>query len=249
MVQSQPRIVLRYFPLVGRAQPLRSALADAGLAFDDVQLSHEDFTQLRDDLAAAGPYRGLPTLSWGDEHVSEALAISSFLAQRLGQYSGLSEVEIARQQAICSNCYLEVLCRLGEVIWADALYPGADVGAGFVMMAGRALDKLAGVDRQLNGTRWLSGRERPGLSDFFARESVELCRYVLGPERDPLLARRMPRAYEHAQRVAALPSLAALEATRPTRFTMRPDEPAVLERLREIDPERIGLGATVTSAA
>jgi hypothetical protein len=32
-----------------------------------------------------------------------------------------------RMKALCSNCYLEVLVRLGELIWADALYPGADL--------------------------------------------------------------------------------------------------------------------------
>src|SRR5262245_28398228 len=82
-------IELRYFQVVGRAQSLRHALSDAGIVFEDVRIPMTEWPARRDDPTFAGPYRGLPTLRWGDATVAETLAIASFVARRLGQYNGL----------------------------------------------------------------------------------------------------------------------------------------------------------------
>src|SRR5687768_17094986 len=100
-------VVLRYFECLGRAQPLRHALIDAGVAFDDVHVSMSDWSQHKADPAFAGPFGGLPTLSSGGAVVAAALPIASCLGRRLGQYDGLEDAAIARLEAISSNCYLE----------------------------------------------------------------------------------------------------------------------------------------------
>jgi hypothetical protein len=52
-------IVLRYFAIVGRAQPLRHALADTGVAHEDVRIalttgpSRERTPRSRDPIAAS----------------------------------------------------------------------------------------------------------------------------------------------------------------------------------------------------
>src|SRR4051812_5834704 len=96
------RVTLRYFPIVGRAQPLRHALVDAGVAFDDIRVPLGDWPARRGDPAFAGLFAALPSLSWDADTVSEALAIASYLARRLGQYDGLDDGAIGRLEAVAS---------------------------------------------------------------------------------------------------------------------------------------------------
>lgn len=222
-------ITLRYFSVVGRAQPLRHALADSGLAFSDLHVPLWEWPATKEDPSLAGPFAGLPALSWGEDVVAETLPIASFLARRLGHYQGLSDVEIARLEAVCSNCYTEVLLRLGELIWADLIYPGGDLARAVPMLLGRMLDKMARLEATAPGDGWF-GRSAPGMADFFAAESVEALRYLLG---DPeLLRQRMPRLVALSSRIRERPALLSAFANRPAQFTARPDEEAVILRLR-----------------
>lgn len=227
-------VILRYFSIVGRAQPLRHALADAAVAFEDVQLSLAQWPQHKEDPSFAGPYGGLPTLSWGSVTVSETLPIATFLARRLGDYDGLDDAGMARLEGVCSNCYIEVALRIGELIWADVLYPGGDLAGAFSLHLARMLDKLTRLDRQTPEAGWLGG-SKPAMADFFAAEAVEALRYLLGPARDEGLDSRLPRLAVLARRVRARPAIARAWESRPEQFTARPDEAAVIERLRALD--------------
>jgi glutathione S-transferase len=215
-------VVLRYFSIVGRAQPLRHALADAAVAFEDVHVSLAQWPQHKEDPSFAGPYSGLPTLSWGPVTVSETLPIASFLARRLGHYDGLDDAGIARLEAVCSNCYIEVTLRIGEIIWADLLHPGGDLAGAFPLYMGRMLDKLTRLDTQVPEAGWFGG-SRPVMADFYAAEAVEALRYLLGPAREEG------------------PALVRAWQSRPEQFTARPDEAAVIERLRGLDLSQAAL--------
>ena len=227
-------VVLRYFPVVGRAQPLRHALADADVAFEDVQVLLSQWPQHKEDPSFAGPYCGLPTLSWGPVMVSETLPIATFLARRLGQYDGLDDAATARLEGVCSNCYIEVTLRIGEILWADLLYPGSDLAGALPFHLARMLDKLTRLDKQIPETGWLGGRN-PTMADFFAAEAVEALRYMLGPAREEKLRARLPHLFALAQRVKDRPAVARVWQSRPQQFTARPDEAAVIERLRALD--------------
>lgn len=227
-------VVLRYFPLIGRAQPLRHALADAAVSFDDLRIPLSEWPQHKEDPDFAGPYGGLPTLSWGPVTVAETLPIAFFLARRLGHYEGLDDAAIARLEGICSNCYVEVTLRVGELVYADLLYPGVDLASGFPFHLGRMLDKLGRLDARVPEAGWFGG-ERPGMADFYAAEAVEAQRYLLGPAREAALRTRLPRLTALAQRVQARPAIASAWKDRPQQFTGRPDEMAIVERLRALD--------------
>jgi glutathione S-transferase len=227
-------VVLRYFPVVGRAQPLRHALADAAVSFDDLRTTLSQWPQHKEDPGFAGPYGGLPTLSWGPATLAETLPIASFLARRLGHYEGLDDAAIAQLEGICSSCYIEVTLRIGEILWADLLYPGADIAGVLPLHLTRILDKLGRLDTRIPEVGWLGG-ERPGIADFFAAEAVEAQRYILGPAREEALHTRLPRLTALAQRVKARPAIASAWKNRPEQFTARPDEVAVVEHLRALD--------------
>lgn len=233
-------VVLRYFPLVGRAQPLRHALADAAVAFDDVRVPLAQWPQHKEDPDFAGPYGGLPTLTWGPVTLAETLPIASFLARRLGHYEGLDDAAIAHLEGICSSCYVEVTLRIGELIWADLIYPGADLASSVPGQLARMLDKLVRLDRRTPEAGWLGG-EKPGMADFYAAEAVETYRYIVGPQREQALRTRLPRLTALAQRVAARPAIASAWTQRPAQFTARPDEMAIVERLRALDLSPAGL--------
>lgn len=223
------KITLRYFAVVGRAQPLRHALADAQIAFCDLRVSPLEWPERKADPGFAGPFAGLPTLSCDEDVIAETLSISSFLARRLGHYEGLSEVEISRLEAVCSNCYTEVMLRLGELIWADLIYPGADVVGALPLVLGRMLDKMVRLEATAPDDGWF-GRSAPVMADFFAAEAVEALLYLLG---DPeMLRQRMPRLVALSRRIRERPSLSAAFSDRPASFAARPDEEAVIARLR-----------------
>lgn len=227
------KITLRYFPVIGRAQPLRHALFDAQKEFHDLQITLPEWSAHKEDPGFAGIFSGLPTLSWGEDTICETLAISSFLARRLGHYQGLSDAEVSHLEAVCSNCYTEVLLRLGELIWADLIYQrqgqGADVAAALPMLLGRMLDKMGRLEAAAPADGWF-GRSTPSMADFFAAEAVEALLYLLGESE--ALRQRLPRLVALGRRIRERPSLAAAFSARPAQFTVRPDEAAVIARLR-----------------
>ena len=223
------KITLRYFPMVGRAQPLRHALADAKLDFHDLQIALPEWPEHKEDPGFAGPFAGLPTLSWGEDTICETLPIASFLARRLEHYQGLSEVEISHLEAVCSNCYTEVMLRLGELIWADLIYPGSNLAVALPMLLGRMQDKMRRLEATTPEAGWF-GRSAPSMADFFAAESVECLTYLLGgPES---LSQRLPRLVSLSRRMRERPTLSAAFLARPAHFTARPDEEAAITRLR-----------------
>jgi glutathione S-transferase len=227
-------IILRYFAMQGRAQPIRHALADAGVAFEDLRVSMADWPKQKGDPSFAGPYGGLPTLTWGDVLVAETLPIAAFVARKLRQYDGLDAAAIAHLEGVCSSCYVEVVLRAGDAIYADMLYPGADVATAFRWILGRMVEKLERLDAIAPEGAWLGGAE-PAVADFFAGESVEVTTYLLGPARRDALVARLPRLAALAARVRARPSLGGQWERRPDRFTARPEEDAVVERIRALD--------------
>jgi glutathione S-transferase len=234
------RVVLRYFPVRGRAQALRHSLQDAGVDFEDVRVPVADWPRCREDRALSGPYRALPTLRWAGIVLAETLPIAGFIARKLGQYDGIGDDGIARREGICSTCYFDVLQRLVEVIRADQSYPGADCGLTFSVAAPRILQKLSFVEEQVPAGSWIGGAA-PVVADFFAVEAFDVLRYVLGPAKSAALAERFPRLTALARAVEERPRLAGAFENRPARFTGRSDEDRVLEQLRVVDLSSLGI--------
>jgi glutathione S-transferase len=225
---------LRYFPVLGRAQSLRLALADRQVVFEDQRVDRAEWARARTETAFGGPFRALPTLSWGGIDVAETLAIASFIAKRTGMYDGLDEAAIARIEAICSCAFIDVLMRTIEAMRADDYFPGSDATQAFPLHAPRILQKLELLEATIGAAEWFGGKE-PVTADFFVAEAIEVVAHVLGPARRAAFAARLPSLTAMAQRVRRRASLAAAFETRPPRLTPRPDEDAVIERMRALD--------------
>jgi glutathione S-transferase len=232
------KVVLRYFPIVGRAQALRHGLADAGVSFEDVTSSLADWPNQKDDASFGGAFAALPTLTWGKDHVSETLPIATFLAKRLGHYEGLDDAAIARHEALCSCAYTDGMSPMGQVIWSDMMFVGVDLVATFPRVLGRSLSKLARLDAVSPTSGWF-GRDRPTLADFFVVEALHVHLHVLGTAHEGALRARFPRLAALMDRTFERPAIRRLQ--RPQRFTARPDESAVIERLRGADLSALGI--------
>lgn len=237
---STGEIILRYFPVCGRAQPLRHALLDAGVGFEDERIPLADWPARKDDPTMTGPYRSLPTLRWGDALIAETLPIASYVAHRLGHHDGLDQAARARLDAVVSCCYVDVTLPMGVLIWADLAWPGVDLERAWPAQLGRMLEKLALVSQECPGEGFLGGA-RPVMADFYADEAYATLRYVLGRDREPALRERFPRLASLHDRVSARPRLAGARSMRPAQFTSRPDEATAVERLRAVDLSALGL--------
>jgi glutathione S-transferase len=228
---SGTHVVLRYFEMRGRAQPLRHALAAGGVAFEDVRMSLAEWPNHKGDATFAGPYGSLPTLTWDGLLVAEALPIASFAAHRLGHYRDREDDAIARFEGVCSACYLDVLVRAGELMYADLLYPGADLTKTFAFLVDGMAAKLSGVESIPAPGAWIGG-ESPVVADFFAAEAFEVMSYLLGPDRLFTLRAKLPKLTALAARIRELPALAREWERRPLQFTARADERVAVERIR-----------------
>jgi glutathione S-transferase len=237
---SSEKVVLRYFPVRGRAQALRDALADRRIAFEDVRPAPGEWPRHREDARFAGPFRALPTLSWGDVHVAETLPIASFIARRTGQFDALADGAIARLEAICSCVYIDVMLRIAGVLRADLSYPGADPARGFASALPQMVQKLELLEKELGTEPWFGGGE-PVVADFFVAEGIDALLYTLGPSRRAALTTRLPRLTDLARRALDRPAVVKANESRAARFTGRPDEDVVVEALRSADLSATGL--------
>jgi glutathione S-transferase len=172
--------------------------------------------------------------------VAETLPIASFIARRTGQFDGLAPGAIARLEAICSCVYLDVMLRIAGVLRAELFYPGADPARGFAIALPQIVQKLELLEKELGAGPWFGGGE-PVVTDFFVAEGVGVLLYALGPSRRAALGARLPRLTDLARRALERPAVAKVNESRPARFTGRPDEDVVVERLRSADLSAAGL--------
>ena len=214
------RVELAYFDCRGRAQPIRGALTNAkDVVFTDTRVAMEAWP----DLKGSTPFAGLPTMTWDDVALAETLPIASFAAKRLGNYDGLDDARIGYLESVCSLAYTEVILRIGEVLWTDAIYPSVTPKQALAVHLDRVIGKLAGLDRTVASASFLGG-DTPAMADYFAFEAVHTIRYVTDGAK---LGDACPSLCKLADRVEPY----ARRAQRPARLTARPDEAAVVEVL------------------
>merc|ERR1712209_23951 len=88
-------IRLTYFPARGRAEISRLILKHAGVKFDDIRLTGEDFAKVKPIL----PYGSMPILEYKGEVICESMAIAAFLAD-ICNLAGTNAVEKAKANEI-----------------------------------------------------------------------------------------------------------------------------------------------------
>ena len=104
---SVPAVTLRYFDSRGRAQALRYALVDAGIAFEDERVSLEEISSgkwasMKSNPALTGPWGTLPVLDWGDLRIGQTEAIAAHLFRELSD-DAADAAQASRRAAQCAE--------------------------------------------------------------------------------------------------------------------------------------------------
>ena len=232
-----PPITLRYFDARGRAQFLRYYFRVRKVSFTDDRVPlAPDFAPwkaVRDDRSRTGPFHKLPVLHWGDRLIAEALMIASFVHEASGDAGSLSDDDNLRHGMLTSSLYHDVMMPIGTLLWAEVMYPGADVGA----VAKRTVERLElhwrALDQSLGEWRWIdrARNRRVMLVDCLLWEELNVAQQVFGPRLSLAQTPMLARFYEE---FPARPTCEAAIAEQPCPITARPDEATAIAKIREL---------------
>jgi len=92
---SKQDIKLVYFNLRGRAEPSRLLLAYAGLSYVDERIPYPEDPEGWAARKSSMPFGVLPVLYWNGEEISQGIAVSGFLAKKVG-LAGRNDMEAAQ---------------------------------------------------------------------------------------------------------------------------------------------------------
>ena len=232
-----PPITLRYFDARGRAQFLRYFFKARKVSFTDERVPVGDelaaWRALRDDRARTGPFQKLPILHWGDRLLAEMLMIGAFIHEASGDASSLSDEENLRHGMLTSSLCLDMMNPLAILLWAEALYPGADIGA----IAKRTLDRLRShcqaIEQSLVDWRWIdrARNRRIMVVDCLLWEELDVARLVFGPHWSLAATPTLARFYDE---FPGRGTCEALLAERPCQVTARPNEAEAIAKIQQL---------------
>jgi glutathione S-transferase len=232
-----PPITLRYFDARGRAQFLRYYFKVRKVSFTDERVPVGDelaaWRAMRDDRARTGPFQKLPVLHWGDRLLAEMLMIAAFVHEASGDAGSLSDEENLRHGMLTSSLCLDVMNPIAILLWAELMYPGADLAA----PAKRTLDRLKAhcqaLEQSFGEWRWLdrARNRRIMLVDCMLWEELDVVRTVFGPHWSLAATPTLARFYED---FPARPTCEAMLAERPCQITARPNEAEAIAKIQQL---------------
>jgi glutathione S-transferase len=234
-VTNRPPITLRYFDARGRAQFLRYYFYIREIPFSDERVAlADDFAPwhaIRDDRSLTGPFRKLPILQYGDRLVPETLLIASFVHDVLGDAGTISDEDNLRHGMLTSSLIQDVMSPLAMLVWAEMLYPGADIAAAAKRTLERLQQHCASLEQALIDWRWQerSRRRRVMLTDCLLWEELNVAAQVFGPHWS-LAATPLLQSFQ--EEWSGRERCEALLRDQPCPITARPDEPAAIEKIQ-----------------
>ena len=232
-----PPITLRYFDARGRAQFLRYYFRARRVTFTDERVAlSADFAPwrtIRDDRARTGPFHKLPVFLWGDRLIAETLMIASFVHEVSGDAGALPDEDNLRHGMLTSSLCSDVMTPIAVLLWADLMFPGADVGAVAKGTFDRLGQHIRALDQSLGEWRWLdrARNRRVMLADCLLWEELNVAQHVFGPRLSLAQTPMLARFYEEFPARASCETLLT-EHSCP--ITARPEEAAAIARIREL---------------
>lgn len=180
-----PPITLRYFDARGRAQAFRYLFAARGIAYTDERVplsigAGAVWPAMKEDRSRAGPFHKLPVLRYGDRSIAETLVIGAFLHRALGDLALLSDDDNLRHAMLVSSLSVDVATPIAMLLWAEALYPGADYAGVARGSLARIRGHLGRLETTLAEWGWAaSSRSRPVmLADCLLWEELDVAQHV-----------------------------------------------------------------------
>merc|ERR1711944_357894 len=194
---------LTYFPARGRAEISRLILAHAGVKFDDIRLSGEDFAKVKTLL----PYGSMPILEYKGEVICESMAIAKFLAE-LCNVAGTTILEKAKAE--------EVVLAMNGVFESVAKCLFAPEGEKAGLKKKLIEETLPQKFGQLEGRLCLNGSSSLETLSPSPTSCSSSSRITSGPTSSvPEISLRSFQRCAISTRVTALPNVKAWRGTRP----------------------------------
>jgi hypothetical protein len=232
-----PPITLRYFDARGRAQFLRSYFKIRKVSFTDERVPIADefaaWGAMRGDRTRTGPFQRLPVLHWGDRLICETLMIAAFVHEASGDAGSLSDEENLRHGMLTSSLCLDMMSSFGMLLWAEVMYPGADIA----VPAKRTLERLKAhyqaLEQSFVDWRWLdrARNRRIMLVDCLLWEELDVARVLFGPHWSLAATPTLARFYDD---FPGRPICEALLAERPCPITARPNEAEGIAKIQQL---------------
>jgi glutathione S-transferase len=232
-----PPITLRYFDARGRAQFLRYYFKIRKVSFTDDRVAIGDelaaWRALRDDRSRTGPFQKLPVLHWGDRLLAEMLMIAAFLHEASGDAGSLSDEENLRHGMLTSSLCLDVMNPIAMLLWAEVMYPGADLAPAAKRTLYRLKAHCQALEQSFGEWRWLdrARNRRIMLVDCLLWEELDVARVVFGPHWSLAATPTLARFYDD---FPGRPSCEAVLAERPCQITARPGEAEAVAKIQQL---------------
>jgi glutathione S-transferase len=188
---------------------------------------------MRDDRSRTGPFQKLPVLHWGDRLIGETLMIAAFVHEASGDAGSLNDEDNMRHGLLTSSLYTDMLTPLGMLLWAEIMYPGADLAPS----AKRTLDRLKGhchaLEQSFADWRWLDKlrNRRVMLVDCLLWEELDTARVVFGSHWSLAGTPTLARFYDD---FPARGTFEAVLAERPCPITARPGEAEGIAKIQQL---------------
>jgi glutathione S-transferase len=104
--------VITYFPIRGRAEPIRLMLEELGVAYQENPVAYRQWVKLKREL----PFGKVPMYQEGDLKIFESHAIYRYLARKHGLY-GESEIDVINCE-ILEHVLIDAIEAFGRLSWS-----------------------------------------------------------------------------------------------------------------------------------
>ena len=169
--------------------------------------------------------------------------IAAFVHEASGDASALSDEENLRHGMLTSSLCLDMMNPIAILLWAEVLYPGADVGA----IAKRTLDRLQAhcqaIEQSFVDWRWLdrARNRRIMVVDCLLWEELDVARVVFGSHWSLAATPTLARFYDE---FPARPTCEALLAEPRARSRPGPARPRASRKFSSCSAEDARGGPT-----
>ncbi|XP_070540881.1 glutathione S-transferase-like isoform X2 [Ptychodera flava] len=214
---SKASIVLYYFDVRARAEPIRLILHYSGIQFDDRRLTNEEWGNIKKNGEFCGHFGQLPYAEVNGEAISQSKALIRFAAREAGVL-GENAWEIARADSLVDT-ENDILMALARVEFST----GDDAEAMKAEFVGTTLPlKMARLEKTLeanNGGKGFLVGNKVTHADFVLFNVIETVENLAKAMEKGDMLDNYPLIKDHTKRIRELPTLQDYLKDRPdTKF-------------------------------
>jgi hypothetical protein len=159
--------------------------------------------------------------------------IAAFVHEVSGDAGALNDDDNLRHGMLTSSLSQDISSPISQLLWADALYPGADLGAVVKRTLDRTQSHIRALEQTLTEWRWIdkARNRRVMLADCLLWEVLNVAHTVFGPSFSVAELPLLTRFYND---FPGRPAGEELLAEKPCPITARPEEAAAIAKIHEL---------------